>query len=288
MGLLGIAGLATLAYYTGILKVLLNGSELGLLDSIDAAFGVMVHYMFKVLFYDIYGFPLIVIVLIIGSVTFSFYFKFINIRGFKHSIDVIRGKYDNPEDEGQISHFQALTSALSATIGLGNIAGVAIAVAQGGAGAVFWMMAIAVFSMSAKFVSASLAQVYRQIDSNGSVSGGPMYYLDIGLAAKGEWFGRFGKFLGALYALFIIGGAFGGGNMFQANQSYELVATQVPFLGGNKVFDAGEDFFDVGNVTWDGDEIFIDTNNNQIWDDNEVFTDMNGNGILGCSRRIFR
>ncbi|MBC8214016.1 MAG: alanine:cation symporter family protein [Candidatus Marinimicrobia bacterium] len=203
------------------------------LEYIDSAFGLLVEYLAKVLFYDILGFPLIVIVLVIGALTFTFYFRFINIRALKHSVDIIRGKYDNPKDEGQISHFQALTSALSATIGLGNIAGVAIAVAQGGAGAVFWMMVIAVFSMSAKFVSASLAQLYRQIDSNGSVSGGPMYYISMGLGAKGGAIGKLGKFLGALYALFIIGGAFGGGNMFQANQSYELVATQVPLLADN-------------------------------------------------------
>ncbi len=204
-----------------------------ILENIDAAFGVLVGYLAKVLFADLFGFPLIVIVLIIGALTFTFYFRFINIRAIKHSIDIIRGKYDNPNDEGQISHFQALTSALSATIGLGNIAGVAIAVAQGGAGAVFWMMAIAVFSMSAKFVSASLAQMYRQIDSSGSVSGGPMYYISMGLETKGKTIKKFGKILGALYALFIIGGAFGGGNMFQANQSYELVATQVPLLAQN-------------------------------------------------------
>ncbi len=204
-----------------------------ILEHIDSAFGLLVEYLAKVLFYNVFGFPLIVLVLVVGSITFAFYFKFINIRGLKHSIDIIRGKYDNPKDKGQISHFQALTSALSATIGLGNIAGVAIAVAQGGAGAVFWMMAIAVFSMSAKFVSASLAQLYRQIDSKGSVSGGPMYYISMGLGAKGGAIGKLGKFLGALYALFIIGGAFGGGNMFQANQSYELVATQVPLLAEN-------------------------------------------------------
>ncbi len=203
------------------------------LTNIDALFGVLVKYLAKILFADLFGFPLIVIVLIIGAVTFTLYFRFINIRAIKHSVDIIRGKYDNPNDDGQISHFQALTSALSATVGLGNIAGVAIAVAQGGAGAVFWMMAIAVFSMSAKFVSASLAQMYRQIDSNGSVNGGPMYYISMGLDSKGGFVKKLGKFLGALYALFIIGGAFGGGNMFQANQSYELVATQVPLLAQN-------------------------------------------------------
>ena len=146
-----------------------------MITAIDNVFGIFVGYIAKVLFYEILGFPFIVLVLLAGAITFSFYFRFINIRGFRHSIEIIRGKYDNPNDIGQISHFQALTSALSATIGLGNIAGVAIAVAQGGPGAVFWMMFIAVFSMSAKFVSASLAQIYRKVNPDGSISGGPMY-----------------------------------------------------------------------------------------------------------------
>ena len=169
---------------------------------------------------EINGFPLIVLVLLIGSLTFTIYFKFINVRGFFHSIDIIKGKYDNPRDTGQISHFQALTSALSATIGLGNIAGVAVAVSLGGPGAVFWMVFIAFFSMSAKFVSATLGQLYRKINKDGSISGGPMYYLSLGLKEQG--FSKLGKILGAMYAVSIIGGAFGGGNMFQANQSYEL------------------------------------------------------------------
>ena len=196
------------------------------LEQINDFFGIFVSYLYPILFFDIsLGYlssplPLIVIVLLSGTIIFTFYFRFINIRGFKHAIDIIKGKYDNPNDIGQISHFQALTSALSATIGLGNIAGVAVAVSLGGPGAVFWMVFIAFFSMSAKFVSCTLGQVYRKVNKDGTVSGGPMYYLDIGLSEKG--FGTLGKILGIMYALFIIGGAFGGGNMFQANQSYEL------------------------------------------------------------------
>jgi AGCS family alanine or glycine:cation symporter len=193
-----------------------------MLEQINNIFGYLVSFLAPILFFQINGFPLIVLILLFGSLTFTIYFKFINIRGFKHSIDIIKGKYDNPRDTGQISHFQALTSALSATIGLGNIAGVAVAVSLGGPGAVFWMVFIAFFSMSAKFVSATLGQLYRKIDDDGSVSGGPMYYLNYGLKEKGKYFGIFGKFLAAMYAVFIIGGAFGGGNMFQANQSYEL------------------------------------------------------------------
>ena len=202
----------------------------GILNQIDSFFGIFVNYIANVLFYELVGFPLIVLVLLIGAISFTFYFSFINVRGFRHSIEIIKGKYDNPEDTGQISHFQALTSALSATIGLGNIAGVAIAVTLGGPGAVFWMIFIAFFSMSAKFVSCTLGQLYRKVNEDGSVSGGPMYYLNQGLSEIKEdgWlinkkgYPIIGKILGGMYAVFIVGGAFGGGNMFQANQSYEL------------------------------------------------------------------
>ncbi len=196
------------------------------LEQIDNFFGYFVGYIGKVLFFDIsfnyFGvpLPLIVIVLLFGAIFFTLYFNFINVRGFSHAIDIVRGKYDNPDDTGQISHFQALTSALSATIGLGNIAGVAVAVSMGGPGAVFWMVFIAFFSMTAKFVSCTLGQMYRKVNADGSISGGPMYYLSEGLKERGMT--QFGKFLGAMYAIFIIGGAFGGGNMFQANQSYKL------------------------------------------------------------------
>ena len=191
-----------------------------MLDTVNEFFGIFVNFLAPILFMQINGFPLIVLVLLTGGIIFTLYFRFINVRAFKHSIDIIKGKYDNPNDTGQISHFQALTSALSATIGLGNIAGVAVAVSLGGPGAVFWMVFIAFFSMSAKFVSCTLGQLYRKINTDGSVSGGPMYYLSEGLKDKG--FGLLGKILGGMYAIFIIGGAFGGGNMFQANQSYEL------------------------------------------------------------------
>ena len=140
-----------------------------LLTQVDNFFGVFVAYLYPVLFADIFGIPLIVLTLMTGAVVFTIYFKFINIRGFKHSIEIIKGKYDNPDDTGQISHFQALTSALSATIGLGNIAGVAVAVSLGGPGAVFWMVFIAFFSMSAKFVSCTLGQLYRKVNPDGSV-----------------------------------------------------------------------------------------------------------------------
>ena len=196
------------------------------INGINISFEYLVQFLYPILFFDIsfkyfdVPLPLIVIVLLFGALFFTFYFKFINVRGFIHAIDIIKGKYDNPKDPGQISHFQALTSALSATIGLGNIAGVAVGVSLGGPGAVFWMVFIAFFSMSAKFVSCTLGQIYRKVNDDGSISGGPMYYLSVGLKDRG--FESLGKVLGGMYAVFIIGGAFGGGNMFQANQSYKL------------------------------------------------------------------
>ncbi|MCB0321641.1 MAG: sodium:alanine symporter family protein, partial [Bdellovibrionales bacterium] len=126
--------------------------------------------------------PFLVTFLLFGGVYFTFFHRWINLRGFTHSIQVIRGKYDDPNDEGEISHFRALTSALSATIGLGNIAGVAVAIQTGGPGAVFWMFSTAVFSMTSKFNSCTLSQMYRKVNADGSISGGPMYYLDIGLS----------------------------------------------------------------------------------------------------------
>ena len=176
--ILGFIIVIGLLFYFDILHFYSEGEQVDFITGIDNIFGIFVGYIATVLFYKIFGFPLIVLILLIGAITFTFYFKFINIRGFLHSIDIIKGKYDNPDDTGQISHFQALTSALSATIGLGNIAGVSVAVSLGGPGAVFWMMFIAIFSMTAKFVSATLAQLYRTVHDDGSVSGGPMYYLD--------------------------------------------------------------------------------------------------------------
>jgi AGCS family alanine or glycine:cation symporter len=165
--------------------------------------------------------PFLIVVLILGAIFFTFWYRWINVRGLKHSINVIQGKYDNPEDTGEISHFRALTSALSATVGLGNIAGVAIAIQLGGPGAVFWMLIAAVFGMTAKFSSCTLSQMYRQTNADGSISGGPMYYVDIGLKQMGGSWAHLGKVLAIMYALMVMGGAIGVGNMFQVNQTAE-------------------------------------------------------------------
>lgn len=169
--------------------------------------------------------PLVVALLAFGGVFFTIVYRFVNVFGFRHALEIVRGKYDSETHEGEVSHFRALTSALSATVGLGNIAGVAIAIQLGGPGAVFWMIVAAFFGMSAKFSSCTLAQLYRKKNADGSVSGGAMYYLDLGLKARGGIFAPIGKGLAVLYAMMIMGGAMGAGNMFQANQSFEAVST---------------------------------------------------------------
>lgn len=130
--------------------------------------------------------PLIVVWLVIAAIFFTFYLKFLNIRGFKHAIDLVRGRYSKPEDAGEVSHFQALATAVSGTVGLGNIAGVAVAISLGGPGATFWMILAGFFGMSAKLAECTLGVKYRHERSDGSVSGGPMYYLRDGIAKLGK------------------------------------------------------------------------------------------------------
>lgn len=160
------------------------------------------------------------ILLILGSLGFSIFYRFVNFRYFFHAIKIVSGKYDDPNSKGEVSHFKALTSALSGTIGLGNIAGVAVAISAGGPGAVFWMSLISIFSMTFKFHSCTLGQIFRKIKSDGSVSGGPMYYLEIGL--KEKKLALVGKILGIFFAIGTVLATFGAGNMFQANQSYSI------------------------------------------------------------------
>ena len=166
--------------------------------------------------------PLVVAWLVLGAVYFTLRMGLINLRGFGHAIAVTMGRYDGPDDVGEISHFKALSSALSATVGLGNIAGVAIAVAVGGPGAIPWMILAGFLGMSSKFTECTLGQMYRTTDAKGNISGGPFRYLHEGLKEKG--LGPLGRVLSVVFALMCIGGSLGGGNMFQANQSYEIVA----------------------------------------------------------------
>lgn len=175
--------------------------------------------------------PFIVIWLVLGATFFTLRMGFVNIRGFRHSIDLARGKYDDPEAPGQVTHFQALATAVSGTVGLGNIAGVAVAISLGGAGATFWMIVCGLLGMSSKFVECTLGVKYRDILPDGRVFGGPMNYLRYGLEKRNM--GGFGKVLAGLFAVLAIGASFGGGNMFQANQSFEQMAGQFPMLQGN-------------------------------------------------------
>ena len=173
--------------------------------------------------------PFIVMWLIFGAVTFTIMMRFVNFTGFKHAIQLVMGKYDDPDNPGEVSHFQALTTALSATVGLGNIAGVAIAITIGGPGATLWMIVAGILGMSSKFTECTLGVKYRKIDKDGVVSGGPMYYLRDGLKKKNmKWLGII---LAGLFAILVIGGSFGGGNMFQANQAFSQLAYIAPGIG---------------------------------------------------------
>ena len=165
--------------------------------------------------------PIVVIWLVFASLFFTFYFRFINIRAFKKAILVAIGKYDKPNSPGEITHFQAFTTAMSGTIGLGNIAGVAVAISIGGPGAMLWMIIMAFFGMTLKFVEVSLGHKYRKIYPDGTVSGGAIRYLSSGLKEHG--FPNLGKFLAVMFAICCIGGSFGGGNMFQANQAFQQI-----------------------------------------------------------------
>jgi len=163
----------------------------------------------------VWGLPLVGL-LVGAGIVFTLFFGFPQLTMFKHAIDIVRGKYDNPDDEGEISHFQALTTALSATVGLGNIAGVAVAVAAGGPGAVFWLWVAGFIGMTTKFTEVTLALNYRDKLSSGEVHGGPMYVIKNGLPKS------FG-FLAWLYSFFVILSSFGAGNMFQSNQMASII-----------------------------------------------------------------
>ena len=175
--------------------------------------------------------PFIVIWLILGSIFFTFRLGFINVRGFTHSIDLAKGKFDNPDAPGRIRHFEAMTTAVSATVGLGNIAGVAVAISLGGAGATFWMFIAGFFAMSLKFVECTLGVKYRHINEEGRIFGGPMNYLRYGLEKRNMK--GVGKALAILFAVLGVGASFGGGNMIQSNQAFKIVSDQIPFLEGN-------------------------------------------------------
>lgn len=178
--------------------------------------------------------PLIVIWLIFGAFFFTIRLGFINFKGVRHSLDLAKGKYDDPNAPGKITHFQTMTTAVSATVGLGNIAGVAIAISVGGAGATFWMILAGLLGMASKFTECTLGIKYRTINKEGKIFGGPMYYLKHGLEKRNAK--KLGKFLAVLFAILCVGATLGGGNMFQANQSFEILSSQFEFMQGKGLY----------------------------------------------------
>lgn len=207
-------------FFTGIVMLFtcpLQASEGELDQAINYFFAPAANWVFKIIFFEpIPGIPFILVWLAGAGVFLTVYFKFINFTSFKLALRTIRGRYSKPSDAGEITHFQALTAALSATVGLGNIAGVAIAISLGGPGAAFWMIIVGFFAMTTKFSECTLAVRYREIDADGKVSGGAMHYLKKGLAERG--FGKLGTPLAFVFAILCVGASLGGGNMFQINQ----------------------------------------------------------------------
>ncbi|MBD01372.1 MAG: alanine glycine permease [Crocinitomicaceae bacterium] len=218
-----------------------QSTEMGLDQKIDKAFKPFSDFVSNVVFFEVYnGAPFVIVLLVFSAMFFTLYFGFPNIKYFGKAIGVVRGKYDhidksssvnsdlavdgdikdtisNESKEGEVTHFQALATAVSGTVGNGNIAGVALAIALGGPGATFWMIVCGLLGMSTKFVECTLGVQYRDIGKDGTVYGGPMYYLSKGLKEKG--FKTLGKITAVLFAIFCIGGSFGGGNAAQSNQA---------------------------------------------------------------------
>jgi len=238
-----------LSLITFIIPFFTFAQELSTSERIDLNFKKYTGWFVDGIFYEIpfsesFQIPWVLIVLIGGALYFTIYFKLINVTGFYTAVKVVMGKYEDIEKhgvdtlygdvtpneqenlietirddsaDGEVSHFQALTAALSATVGLGNIAGVAVALSIGGPGATFWMILAGILGMASKFAECTLGVKFRDVGPDGTVYGGPMYYLKKGLAQKGM--GGLGKVLAVMFAIFVIGGSFGGGNMFQANQA---------------------------------------------------------------------
>lgn len=213
---------------------------IGFDQRIDEAFKPISDFFSNVIFFQIGGTPFVLILLVLSALFFTIYFGFINVTKFGTAINIVRGKYDDVDhatvgdanlaidgdivdtirdesEDGEVSHFQALATAVSGTVGNGNIAGVALAIALGGPGATFWMIICGLLGMSTKFVECTLGVQYRDVGPDGTVYGGPMYYLSKGLKERG--FETVGKICAVLFAIFCIGGSFGGGNAAQSNQA---------------------------------------------------------------------
>ena len=227
-----------------VVPMLTFAQEKGLDQKIDAAFQPVSDFFSNLIFFTIpiagIDVPFVLLLLVGSALFFTIYFKFPNIFHFKTAINVVRGKYDELDQheagdpalaiggdikgtikdestEGEVTHFQALATAVSGTVGNGNIAGVALAIALGGPGATFWMVVCGFLGMSTKFVECTLGVQYRDVGEDGTVYGGPMYYISKGLKERG--FETFGKIVAVIFAIFCIGGSFGGGNAAQSNQA---------------------------------------------------------------------
>ena len=203
--------------------------------SIDAFMAPLASALSAFVFFSVPVFgqqvPLVVAWLAIGALFFTLYLRFINIRGFWLAFRHVRGDFKDPSADGEISHFRALATAISGTVGVGNIGGVAVAISLGGAGAAFWLFVAGFLSMSTKLIECTLGVKYRQVHEDGSVSGGPMYYLDAYFRER-DW-PRIGRTLGGIYALALVIGCFGVGNMFQSNQAYQQMLV---ITGGESSF----------------------------------------------------
>ena len=206
-----------------LIPIVSFAQEKGLDQRIDEAFAPISNFFSKTVFFEIAGYPFVILLLIGSAAFFTVYFGFPNLRYFSTAINVVRGKYDDVEksdsdsNDGEVSHFQALATAVTGTGGNGNIEGVALAIALGGPGATFWMIICGLIGMSSKFVECTLGVQYRDVGDDGTIYGGPMYYLTKGLKEKG--FKTLGKVAAVFFAIFCIGGSFGGGNAAQSNQA---------------------------------------------------------------------
>jgi AGCS family alanine or glycine:cation symporter len=208
---------------------------MGIDESINEAFAPVARAISDIIFVSVpvgdANVQLIVLWLVAGAAFFTIYLRFINVRGFVHALRLVRGDYSNPDEPGEVSHFQALATAISGTVGVGNIAHVAIAISVGGPGAAFWILVAGALGMASKFAECTLGVKYRQTNEDGSVSGGPMFYMDKGLRERG-W-PRLGRYMAVYYALCIIVGTLGIGSMFQSNQAYVQF---VNVTGGDQSF----------------------------------------------------
>nr|MCU0749682.1 alanine:cation symporter family protein [Akkermansiaceae bacterium] len=208
-------------------------------QKIDDAFGFLTGWFVNAIFVDIpiNGYPVkaVVLWLALAGVVCTLFFKFVNIRSFGLAVRTVRGQYSHSDDPGEITHFQALSAAVSGTVGLGNIAGVAIGIMIGGPGVAFWLFLSGFLGMATKFAECTLGVKYREFDSEGRIHGGAMYYLKKGFAERG--LAPVGTFLAILFAVFCVFASFGGGNVFQVNQATSQL---INVTGGDASFFAGK------------------------------------------------